>query len=152
MIDKRQFRDMINEVTTYLGIQNKTGTNLLMGTAAQESKLGTYFKQIGEGPALGIFQMEPNTEKDIWENYLNYNQKLKNKINTLLWTSGIKELQYNIAYQIAIARMQYYRHSEPLPKPDNIWGLALYWKKYYNTPLGKGTTEEFVDNYQRYVI
>ena len=44
--------------------------NLLMGTAAQESALGEYIRQLGNGPALGIFQMEPETFDDIVRNYL----------------------------------------------------------------------------------
>jgi len=26
------------------------------------------------------------------------------------------------------------------------------WKKYYNTPLGAGTVEEFIENYKKYVL
>ena len=153
MIDKTQLREMIDEITEYLGIQSEAGTNLLMGTAAQESKLGTYFKQIGGGPALGIFQMEPDTEEDIWENFLLYNGVMNSRIRDLVReVVELPLLKYNIAYQIAMARMQYYRHSETLPKADNVWQLATYWKKYYNTPLGAGTAQDFVDNFQRYAL
>lgn len=44
---------------------------LLLLTCAAESAMGKYIMQVG-GPARGIFQMEPNTEKDIWENWLKY--------------------------------------------------------------------------------
>jgi hypothetical protein len=30
-------------------------------------------------------------------------------------------------------------------------GMADYWKQHYNTPLGRGTVEEFISNYQRHV-
>ena len=50
--------------------------NLLVGTACVESNCGEYIKQIN-GPACGIFQIEPNTAKDIQENYIKYNPYLK---------------------------------------------------------------------------
>ncbi|KKL97553.1 hypothetical protein LCGC14_1833310, partial [marine sediment metagenome] len=28
--------------------------------------------------------------------------------------------------------------------PDTLEGQAVYWKKHYNTPLGKGTARKFV--------
>ena len=43
--------------------------NLIMGTAAQESGF-TYIKQLGGGPALGMFQVEPATAEDILFRYL----------------------------------------------------------------------------------
>ena len=41
------------------------------GTAAVESRMGTYLRQIG-GPALGIWQVEPATHLDCWDNWLDY--------------------------------------------------------------------------------
>ena len=57
-----------------INLWSEAAENLLLGTAAQESLLGTYLKQNGNGPALGIYQMEPNTHKDIWIHYLNYHE------------------------------------------------------------------------------
>jgi hypothetical protein len=70
--DKKQFRDLIQRTLQDLGMHSESAVNLLLGTAAQESQFGTYFRQIGGGPALGVFQMEPDTEIDIWDNYLRY--------------------------------------------------------------------------------
>ena len=42
---------------------------LLLFTCAVESDGGTYLKQL-KGPALGIYQMEPETHNDIWQNYI----------------------------------------------------------------------------------
>lgn len=43
---------------------------LLLGTAIVESDL-QFRKQHGDGPARGLFQMEPVTHNDIWDNFLN---------------------------------------------------------------------------------
>lgn len=59
MMDKRQLRNLIRRVLIGIGGYSEEAENLLMGTAAQESALGEYIRQLGNGPALGIFQMEP---------------------------------------------------------------------------------------------
>jgi len=141
-----------------LDLWSQSAENLLLGTVAQESGMGTYLKQIGGGPALGIYQMEPATYSDIWDNYLAYNAPLYrlvtlfiSKINTGQNGLGAKEMITNLAYATALARVHYLRVKEPLPPASDITGLALYWKKYYNTNKGKGTVDEFKKNYEKYV-
>ncbi|MEE9541175.1 MAG: hypothetical protein V3V85_06750, partial [Candidatus Thorarchaeota archaeon] len=53
------------------GASREAAVNLLLGTVYQESTINgiTHLKQVG-GPALGIYQIEPDTEHDTWENYL----------------------------------------------------------------------------------
>lgn len=153
MFDLGQFRELIEDVLNGLGLHSPGATNLLLGTAAQESKFGTYIRQIGKGPALGVFQMEPATERDIWENYLRYQPELVEKIKGVTGESGPgPHLRWNLAYQIAMARVHYLRKKHPMPTGDDLPGLAAYWKQHYNTTLGKGTTEEFMANYRRYVL
>ena len=67
-----QLKKAIEEVLDYLNLNSLSAVNLLLGTAAQESRLGEYIEQVN-GPALGIFQMEPKTEIDIFRNFLTYN-------------------------------------------------------------------------------
>lgn len=62
-----------------------------------------------------------------------------------------KELITNLAYATAMARVFYRRVKEALPAADDLDGMGRYWKKYYNTPLGRGTVEEFKANYTKYV-
>jgi len=152
--NKDQFKDLIQKVLTKIDMHSDVAVNLLLGTAAQESGFGTYLKQLGDGPALGVFQMEPNTEKDIWINYIDHRVIIRNMIK---YTVGLHSptpfhLQGNLIYQIIMTRLHYRRVPEPLPMESDIKGLARYWKQYYNTPMGKGTTEEFIANYYKYVI
>lgn len=134
-------------------LNSKAAVNLLMGTVAHESHGGHYLKQVG-GPALGIFQIEPATHKDIYENFLAYDIELKTAIQLLtLKTSLISEemeLINNLMYSCAIARLIFWRVSEPLPHENDINGVAGYWKKYYNTCLGAGTEEQFKTSYLNY--
>ena len=49
-----------------------------------------------------------------------------------------------------MARMHYARVREKIP--SDLTGWAGYWKRFYNTPQGKGTEEEFMYNYKQYVL
>ena len=154
-----ELRNLIEEVLgelatlpSYPTINRKEAVELLMGTAAQESHLGKYRKQIGGGPALGIYQMEPATFDDIVKNYLSSKPVLKEKI---IEVSGVtelnsKDLVNNDRLSTCMARVHYLRVKEGIP--SSLDGQARYWKKYYNTHLGVGTEEEYKSNYKKLVI
>jgi hypothetical protein len=150
MVDKIQLRDLIRLVLKDmepLVPYSETAVELLMLTAAVESNLGTYIRQKG-GPAQGIFQMEPATEKDLWVNYLEYKKGLRDKVRGYRAMSPLKdELVWNTAYAIAMTRVHYLRAPSQLP-PNTKEELAAYWKKVYNTHLGKGTVEKAIQKYE----
>ena len=152
MIDPRHFRELVIRPTLQnLGLWSPAAENLLLGTAIQESGL-VYLKQIGGGPALGVYQIEPATHDDVWRNYLAFRQDLKRRamdVSTNRW-SGTPQLVTNLAYATAIARIIYRRVPEPLPPPGDIEGMGAYWKQYFNTPAGRGTAAQFILNYREH--
>lgn len=157
MINATQLRlEIIRPVLNYLAPlipYSVAAENLLMGTCAQESRMGSYVKQV-EGPACGIFQMEPATEKDIHNNYLEYRSRLHSAVTALRAkhkVGGLNDLVGNLFYQTAMARIHYYRVPMAMPDAYNVEQLAHYWKLYYNTPEGRGTIDEFGNNYLRYL-
>lgn len=162
MINKTQLRTVVREVLTVLNLHSQSAEDLILGTIAQESQFGTYLYQLGNGPALGICQMEPATHNDIWNNYLKYKPDVANLVRSYALTSGpfatsnsfpsAKQMVGNLYYAIAMCRIHYLRIKAPLPQAGDINGYAAYWKKYYNTVLGKGTEPEFVANYKKYVV
>lgn len=145
---KHQLRELIVETLKEIDLYSEDAVNLLMGTCAQESHLGQYIKQLN-GPALGVFQMEPNTFNDIFSNYLRYKRELLDSIYNLCGDIHNKNVMWNLKLAICFARVHYLRVPEKLP--NTIEGYAAYWKKYYNTYLGAGTEEEFINNYNLYV-
>lgn len=157
MIDKHQLREFIKETLVHFdeltGIPySDEAVELLMMTAAHESKLGTYIRQLN-GPALGIFQMEPETYNDIQENFLEYRPHLDKAVIAMApmgsaTAEAADELAWNLKLQIIMARLHYYRVPEGLPK--DIEGLAEYAKKYYNTKEGKATAEKYLTDYKKY--
>ena len=153
--DLAQFKDLIVRVTTAQGLCSGVSTNLILGTCAVESAFGTYLKQLRGGSALGCCQMELATEQDIWNNYLFYGRADKRK--AIYKVSGVRSasnngaMEWNLAYAICMCRLHYRRIKEPFPNPYDIVGMAKYWKSHWNTEKGKGTEQEFIQNYVKYV-
>lgn len=128
---------------------NEDVVNLISEIACVESNCGDYIKQIN-GPACGIFQIEPNTAKDIINNYLAYRTQYKNKVmSTYINSMTIEEnLMYNLAFSVALCRVFFLRITESVP--NTVEGRAEYWKKYYNTVYGKGTVEDYIKKVEKY--
>jgi len=143
---------IVRPVLTHLKLWSPQAENLLLGTAAHESKMGTNLVQQG-GPALGIFQMEPATHDDCWNNYLAYRNDLAAKAVELCAhkMERREQLVWNLYYATAMCRLQYNRFKEPLREADDVGALARYWKRYWNTDQGKGTVEQFMEHYALYV-
>ncbi len=148
------FRDLVLRPSLKgIDMWTPAAENLLLLTALVESEL-SYLKQVPQGPALGLFQMERRTFNDVLE-YLEKRRFIADKIviacnlDSLIRTD--KCFIGNLAYQCMIARVFYWRFEERLPYPDDIEGLANYHKKYYNTKLGKADPKKSIEIYKRYV-
>lgn len=150
-MDATQLRELIVRPSLEeVGLHSAAAEDLVMGTAAQESHL-MYVKQLGGGPALSLFQIEPTTYKDYWDNYLNHRVDLITEIQKACGFQGVPEpsrLVWDLKFASIMCRIHYRRISSPLPEHGDIAGYAAYWKKYYNTVHGAGTEEEFVQNYE----
>lgn len=147
-INAQQFWNMVDDAIGSIGLHSESAAQLLVGTAAQESHLGTYLRQI-RGPALGVFQMEPATHNDIWENYIAYQGRLKDDMRARYAMATAETMVYDLRYAAIMARIHYLR--VPTALPEDIEGQAHYWKEHYNTFLGAGTVEEYLQNYRRLV-
>lgn len=150
-MDARQLRELIvKPALEEVGLHSDAAEDLVMGTAAQESHL-MYVKQLGGGPALSLFQIEPATYNDYWENYLAYQADLVTEIRAACGFEGTPEptrLVWDLKFASIMCRVHYRRISSPLPMHGDLPGYAAYWKKYYNTIHGAGTEEEFIENYE----
>lgn len=155
MIDAAHLRQhVIRPALKHLSLWSEAAEDLLLGTAAVESRLGTYLVQVGGGPALSPWQIEPATHADLWINYLRHRPPLRDFVRALApphLHSGDPEVQVDadalvasLWYAAAIARLVYRRSPLPLPAAGDWRGMAETWKAAYNTPLGKGTPEKFL--------
>lgn len=138
-----------------IGLYSDTALNLVTGTGLVESGYKTTV-QYGGGPALGWFQMEPETYEDCWSNYLVYRKGLAQKILLLLPGNLSPASSYPHppssdliypAYAAAMCRVKYLRVPAPLP-PNNAVSLSLYHKRYYNTMQGKADATKNIPLFQ----
>lgn len=145
-------RKLVEDTLKQLAYYSNDAVNLVLGTIAQESAYGKYRKQLGNGPALGIIQMEPATFKDVCLNYLKYHPAIEAKIKEVAHVQVLSaaDLVSNDQLAICMCRIHYLRVKEQMPV--TIEGYAAYWKRYYNTVKGKGTEAEFIRNYHLYVM
>lgn len=151
MIDLKQFEDLIIVPTlNRIGQYSLEAVELVLGTAIQESNL-KYLKQLGSGPALGVFQMEPATHDDIWDNFLKFRESLANSVALLTVKVSPTSMIGNLWYATAMCRVHYSRVPDPLPEQGDYEGQAAYWKEHYNTYLGAGTEEEYLENWHKYM-
>jgi hypothetical protein len=150
-LDPRQFRAFaVRPTLQRLGLWSHSAENLLVGTALTESGLRALVQD--GGPALGVYQIEPATHRDVLTNFLDYRLGLAEKVRELRAREPDPDEQLitNLAYATAICRVIYYRRPEPLPDADDIEGLGAYWKQHYNTPRGAGTVTRFVAVYREH--
>lgn len=153
-IQPELLRSQIRLALKYIDLWSAAAEELVIFTAAAESDL-VYVNQLGGGPAKSFFQIEPKTERDIFENYLNYKSRveLKRKVLDLKnMMPGCDDfLRDNIPYAAALVRLHYRRKLPPLPEPHDVVGMSMYHKKYFNTELGKARPEESIRKYHMYV-
>lgn len=154
-INGQQLRKfVIRPALDQLGLWSQEAEDLVFGTACQESGCGHYLHQLGNGPAVGIFQMEPRSYTDlcVWIS------QVRRKEWDRIWThtgqigrSGdwppADQMIWDLKYAAMMCRMFYLR--KPGAIPVTLAGQAAYWKRFYNTSLGKGTVEEYIRNYQK---
>lgn len=150
MLDREQLVEYVIEPSIEeINLHSRDAVSLLLHTAIAESNL-TYIHQVGGGPALGLWQMEPKTHDDIWENYLAYRFELASAIERFNPGSRRRDppaehMIGNLYYACIMARLHYLRVPAPLPANNDLRGQAEYWKEHYNTPLGAGTVDGFLD-------
>ena len=141
--------------------------NQLLGTALHESAGLQYRRQLGNGPARGLWQMEPPTAVDICQRYLEGHSELDDSVIELL-SRAIPlhgklepaflqvdkdalafELEHNDIFACVFARLHYLRCREAIP--DTLDEQAELWKLRYNTIRGKGTTKEYVNHWHGFI-
>ena len=138
----KDVKPIIHKVLTDLNMHSEEACDLVYRTGMAESGYRA-LAQMG-GPAISYWQVEPDTINDVIKNYLYYRQPLMDKLVKM----GLDEsdpnwsVMTNIAVAIAMCRLKYRRDSEPIPK--NLKQQAQYWKRVYNSELGKGTIEHFI--------
>lgn len=137
MLNYKQFSNFTHRTLNSIGLGGAEAQMATEMIVAHESKGGTYLRQMDGGPALGVIQMEKLTHDSIWANCDN--------IGKYALEMGITEefdrLEYDLLYNIFMARMYLLMDTRPLPKTPEE--MARYLKAYYNTPKGKAKASDY---------
>ena len=156
-VKKEQLAQTITAVHERLSIVPKGSADhvaLLMETSAVESSRGYIVRQVG-GPARGIFQMEPTTERCMrsWlkDNFPRVHDEVMafyDKKKSPEWN-----LTHNVPYNVAMSTAYYWRRMGD-SLAGNITTLedrAKVWKTHYNTYLGKGSIAGYIKKAGKYL-
>lgn len=104
---------------------------LLLYTVAAESENGRYLYQLNNGPARGIFQMLPSTEKEVRQ----YMEK-RSQFAPLL-SRDADAMVTDLEYQIVTAAVYYMmRAKESSIDSRSLWNT---YKRWWNTHEGQAT-------------
>jgi len=154
MIDNTQLREcIIKPALSAMQLYSDAAVELLIFTCAVESKGGTYLHQI-KGPALGIYQMEPRTYNDIWQNYLRSQPTMLHILGANFDAYRMPSedrMVYDLLFATAMARLHYLRIRKDLPDAKDIDGIWNYYKEFYNTHEGKSKKERSIKAYEEFI-
>jgi len=142
----KELKEIVEEVLYRLDAYSDDALTLVMRTGAAESGYRE-LRGRGEGnPALGFWQVEPKTIVDIWDNFVLYRPHYRNVLLSLGYDEANPKfcILSNIGLQVAFCRLKYLRDSKRIPGWSNIEAQGRYWKRVYNTELGKGTLQHFL--------
>lgn len=154
MFDNYQFRKSILIPSLQaMNSYSPDAEELLVATMAHESLGGTFFEQTN-GPALGIYQMEPATYHDIWKNFLPMTSVLGHLVLGECKYSVIPdptEMIWNLRFATMMARVHYDRVMAPLPASNDINAIWDYYKSHYNSSMGAAQKNDFINHYNTFI-
>jgi hypothetical protein len=144
MLTKGELIALIKDTLTPLKLYSDRVLPLLLGTCAIESSMGTYRRQLGKGPARGIFQMEPSTFEWLKQRY--------SERYPVIAGFEFSDHEDHDDQAVIMARLKYLSIPAPLPEADDLQRQAMYWRKWYNgnSPRGR-SAQDYVECYRVYI-
>lgn len=122
--------------------------NLLLATAIMESDLRARF-QDSVGDAIGLFQVEYGTYRDLWRRAIRYKHPELYKAMRRHFGDAengeikFEDLQRNDIVGAMFARIKYFESGRKIPPSDDTAAQAKLYKEVYNTSAGRGDVSVF---------
>ena len=115
--------------------------NLVLETATAETALGKITdKTLYAG--MGICQFDKVPFQRVKDKSMRFRNLILRKLGVDIKLVQWEHLRYNTFLSLLFCRLYYMAVQEPIP--STIEDRAKYWKKYYNSYLGKGTPEHYL--------
>lgn len=145
-----QMRDYARVVCDVLGHGSKNNAmKMLVETAAQETHCGRYRDSTPNGAGRGLFQCDKIAFDDIKARVRHVDvYKINSEFGIDIRNIDHEQLDYSPLLAAIFCRLFY--KFIPQTFPVTLEGRADYWKRFYNTELGKGTVDEYIENARRY--
>nr|AKN37084.1 Phage protein [Vibrio cyclitrophicus]AKN38207.1 hypothetical protein [Vibrio splendidus] len=124
---------------------SKNAASLLIETCAAETLMGTARDTTLYGAGAGVSQVDKGTFEWLKEKYEGSSKakRLKEVLNVDLSRVQYNELDFSPMLGLVFCRLRYMAVPDAIPK--TMEGRADYWKRWYNSELGKGTPEEYLE-------
>ena len=143
LVYRGQLKKDVNAVVDCLG-GGEDAVNLLLETASAETNLGETVDTTWNS-GIGIMQFDPLSFVDL-QNRISKSTllKIKNCFDVDFKKLVVGDLRYSVFLSVLSARLKYMLIPQPIP--NNLLLRAEYWKRYYNSVLGKGSALHYVEN------
>ena len=161
MINSLQILTIIKGTLEEMGRKYYSHDAMMMvhRTGIVESKYKYLMQKGGNNIARGFWQCEPFTAVSLCNDYLQFRTKLLERCAEVChldkdYFINPEESEWqdilttNIKAGIVCCRLHYWRIPKPMPK--SLDDQAVYWKAYYNTNKGAGTTKHFKELVTKY--
>lgn len=153
LLNFKELKEMCKEVAKVLG-GGKAAERLILETAIAETIAGTYRVPVRYNYGLGLCQFDKVAFDDV------KSRITKNRRGAILqrFNIDIKKLEYReLAYSpiLSLICCRLFYLMKPGRIPETLQGRGEYWKRHYNTKLGKGTAEGYVkkvNDFERRVV
>lgn len=122
--------------------------NLMMETMATETHLGEW-EDTDVDNGMGLAQIDLIKWKDIQENSMEHRKAIWNKWHIDLKLVAFEALRYGWKQAIILTRLGYKRI--PALIPSTRKERANYWKQYWNTYKGAGTTKHYLEMCEQFL-
>lgn len=149
---RNQLREMMVDACKTLKSNRedlKSTLILMLATCYQETHLGEYRDLTRYGAGTGVMQFDKMPYEDIKNRSKRYYEICLKEFNIDIDKMDYRELELSPLASIVMARIKYKLVPYAIPKWDDFEGIWGYYKKWYNSRLGKATIEEFEVSYHK---
>lgn len=142
---KPQLVELAQHVCRVMGNANGNGVKLLVETCAAETLLGKAGDNTLYGAGAGVSQVDKGTFIWLQEKFMkrDISAEILEEFNINLGLVQYNELDFSPLLSLIFCRLRYMAVSAAIPATQSL--RANYWKEHYNSSLGKGTPQEYLD-------
>lgn len=146
----RMVCDMIDQPVGYIQPKENFPLLLLLETAAQETHMGRAADRGPFGAGVGLCQFDLIGFRDVVERTpANLKMRVHATIGVSMDELQHRDLGFSPALSFVFCRLFY--RLRPGAVPGTLAERAEYWKRWYNSSLGKGAPAEYIENARRIV-